>query len=272
MTRPRVAVLTTPTLPGAMIADALAAESGLEVVAFGLYHRVYKGVRILGGGPGHRETARRFIRRSGLPYSGLMLLFGDIGWGLLKPLGKLGAVAALGARVQDFDDVNEPASVAWLRAAAPDYVASFCIPQVLGPEVRAVAQRACVNAHPSMLPALRGPDPAFQAVRQGLTHTGVSIHRVVEALDAGELLHQVERPIPPGSSVLGLSLDLWREAAAVLAGCLSGRLAMEARPQAAGGSYHSWPTPQEVRELQARGGKLFRLRELFAHVRRIGQR
>jgi methionyl-tRNA formyltransferase len=52
-----------------------------------------------------------------------------------------------------------------------------------------------LNIHASLLPLLRGAAPIEAAIRQGLTETGVTIMRMVPALDAGPILLQRAIPI-----------------------------------------------------------------------------
>jgi methionyl-tRNA formyltransferase len=52
-----------------------------------------------------------------------------------------------------------------------------------------------INVHASLLPRYRGPAPIHRAVIAGETVTGVTIMRVVEALDAGPMMAVAERPI-----------------------------------------------------------------------------
>ncbi len=59
---------------------------------------------------------------------------------------------------------------------------------------------ALVNFHPSLLPYYRGPVPAYWCLRNGETATGFSLHRVVPAIDAGEVLWQQAVPIEAGDS------------------------------------------------------------------------
>ena len=49
--------------------------------------------------------------------------------------------------------------------------------------------------HASLLPALRGAAPIQGAVRAGLAETGVTIMRMVQALDAGPIMLQARTPI-----------------------------------------------------------------------------
>ena len=77
----------------------------------------------------------------------------------------IGVVAAYGKMLPD-----------WLLAAIP---------------------RGLINVHASLLPRYRGASPVHRAVIAGDRETGVTIMRVVKALDAGPMLASVTVPIGP---------------------------------------------------------------------------
>ena len=52
-----------------------------------------------------------------------------------------------------------------------------------------------INVHASLLPKYRGAAPIHRAVMSGERETGVTIMRVVKALDAGPMIARVTRPI-----------------------------------------------------------------------------
>jgi methionyl-tRNA formyltransferase len=52
-----------------------------------------------------------------------------------------------------------------------------------------------INIHASILPELRGASPIETAIRRGFTETGVTIMRMVVAMDAGPILHVARVPI-----------------------------------------------------------------------------
>jgi methionyl-tRNA formyltransferase len=52
-----------------------------------------------------------------------------------------------------------------------------------------------INVHASLLPRYRGAAPVHRAIIEGERETGVTIMRVVKALDAGPMLATVHRPI-----------------------------------------------------------------------------
>jgi len=67
------------------------------------------------------------------------------------------------------------------------------LPQVL----LDIPPRGLINVHASLLPAWRGASPIQRAVLNGDRVSGVTIMRVVLALDAGAMLARVEVPIAP---------------------------------------------------------------------------
>jgi methionyl-tRNA formyltransferase len=54
---------------------------------------------------------------------------------------------------------------------------------------------ATVNAHPSLLPAYRGPNPYLQTILHGEEFSGVTLHLVNEKYDGGAILSQEKVPI-----------------------------------------------------------------------------
>ena len=65
-----------------------------------------------------------------------------------------------------------------------------------------------INVHASLLPKYRGAAPIQRAVVNGETETGVTIMRVVKALDAGPMLARAVRPIGPDDASDAVERDL----------------------------------------------------------------
>jgi methionyl-tRNA formyltransferase len=65
-----------------------------------------------------------------------------------------------------------------------------------------------INIHASLLPLLRGAAPIQAAIRGGLTETGVTIMRMVQALDAGPMILKVATPIVEDETYGELALRL----------------------------------------------------------------
>jgi methionyl-tRNA formyltransferase len=73
-----------------------------------------------------------------------------------------------------------------------------------------------INVHASLLPKYRGAAPIQRAIMNGETETGITIMRVVKALDAGAMLATARRPIGPDESSDCVERDLASIGAALL--------------------------------------------------------
>ncbi|MHB1170792.1 MAG: methionyl-tRNA formyltransferase [Longimicrobiales bacterium] len=80
--------------------------------------------------------------------------------------------------------------------------------QILPRSVLEVWPRGSFNVHASLLPALRGAAPINWAIDRGDRKTGVTIMRMVEQMDAGPVLLQVEEPIEPEETASDLTSRL----------------------------------------------------------------
>ena len=95
-------------------------------------------------------------------------------------------------------DIHSRDSIYKLEKLKPDYIFVACFPWKIPPEIIHLPKIAALNAHPSMLPAYRGPQPVFWQLRNGETRTGVSLHLINDEMDAGDIVLQTEVPLRPG--------------------------------------------------------------------------
>ncbi len=93
------------------------------------------------------------------------------------------------------DDVHAPEFLDRLRKLDPEVGIVVSYGVILNPELIELPQKGCLNAHASLLPAYRGAAPVEHAIRDGVKETGVTIMRIVEELDAGDILLQKTTPI-----------------------------------------------------------------------------
>ncbi len=82
-----------------------------------------------------------------------------------------------------------------IRALEPDISVVVAYGHILRREVLDVPRLGSINVHASLLPELRGAAPINWAIIRGHATTGITVMRMVEAMDAGPILHQVEEPI-----------------------------------------------------------------------------
>lgn len=95
-----------------------------------------------------------------------------------------------------------------VEAVAPDLSVVVAYGHILPTAVIDLPRLGTINIHASLLPKLRGAAPIQAAIREGHTETGVTIMRMVQALDAGPSILQVRTPIPEDETFGELRLRL----------------------------------------------------------------
>lgn len=80
--------------------------------------------------------------------------------------------------------------------------------KILSETVIAAPRLGMINVHASLLPRYRGAAPVHRAIMADESETGVTIMRVVKALDAGPMLAAVRRPIGENETSLEVERDL----------------------------------------------------------------
>ena len=90
---------------------------------------------------------------------------------------------------------TEESFLAELRDLEPELSIVVSYGHILRSSLIALPTLGTINVHASLLPALRGAAPIQGAVREGLAETGVTVMRMVQALDAGPIMLQSRTPI-----------------------------------------------------------------------------
>jgi methionyl-tRNA formyltransferase len=92
--------------------------------------------------------------------------------------------------------------------------------RILTDAVLGLPRLGLINVHASLLPRHRGAAPVHRAIIAGDRATGVTIMRVVKALDAGPMLRAAERPIGAYETSHEVEHDLARLGAQLLVSTL----------------------------------------------------
>jgi methionyl-tRNA formyltransferase len=88
--------------------------------------------------------------------------------------------------------------------------------KILGDALLALPRLGMINVHASLLPRYRGAAPVHRAVIAGEQETGVTIMRIVKALDAGPMLATMRREIGHDETSDDVERDLAQLGAALL--------------------------------------------------------
>ncbi|MDQ6886484.1 MAG: methionyl-tRNA formyltransferase [Gemmatimonadota bacterium] len=98
--------------------------------------------------------------------------------------------------------------IAGVRRLEPEISVVVSYGQLLPEGVIGLPTLGTLNVHASLLPKLRGASPIRAAILEGLPETGITIMRLVPALDAGPVLLQMATPILDDESYGELELRL----------------------------------------------------------------
>jgi methionyl-tRNA formyltransferase len=147
---------------------------------------------------------------------------------LKAPATKAWALAR-GLPVLQPEKVRDGRLAAELAALRPDLLAVAAYGRILGRDLLELAPHGAINVHGSLLPRYRGAAPIQWAVANGDAETGVTIMRMDEGLDTGDILLQRVLPIDPADTAEALSPRLAELGGAALCEALAllsaGRLA-----------------------------------------------
>ena len=86
-------------------------------------------------------------------------------------------------------------ALAILRELRPELIAVAAYGKILPVDILELPPLGCVNVHSSLLPKYRGAAPINWAILNGEKETGVTIQRMAEGIDTGDILAQSGTPI-----------------------------------------------------------------------------
>ena len=99
---------------------------------------------------------------------------------------------------------NIKSNVEDIRKLKPDLIVVAAFDQIIPKSILDIPKSGSLNVHPSLLPKYRGPSPIQFAVLSGDTKTGVTIMKMNEKMDQGEIVSKKEIEIDDKDSYIGL--------------------------------------------------------------------
>ena len=87
-------------------------------------------------------------------------------------------------------DKDDTHVLSQLKNLDPDIIVVSCYSKKLPLSLLSIAKLGGFNIHPSLLPSYRGPSPLFWQFRDGTNNFGVTIHRMDEHFDTGNIISQ----------------------------------------------------------------------------------
>jgi methionyl-tRNA formyltransferase len=115
---------------------------------------------------------------------------------------------AAGLPVLQPEKLRDAAFVRELASLGADIGVVAAYGKILPEAMLAQPRLGMINVHASLLPRHRGAAPVHRAIMAGDRETGITIMRVVKALDAGPMLARASRAIGPDETSDELERDL----------------------------------------------------------------
>lgn len=201
------------------------------------------------------------IRFSGFRYAFYLFCITDL-FSLLQPFVRLKSIQHYakknGIPIYHTQDINDDAGVAYLQSLTPDILLSAYFNQRIKATILSLPKQGCLNIHPSLLPAYRGVDPVFYAMLRSETNVGVTLHRLDEEFDTGNIIEQ-----QPYSRELHRSLFYYYSQLFVIGSELATTQITEGKEQREHEGYDSWPSKEDLRLFFKNRGKLLIIKDYF---------
>ncbi len=170
------------------------------------------------------------------------------------------AIAAkAGIPVRSLPSINDEAYLRTLGERSVDVLLSVSAPEIF----RAGALHAtphAINIHNGKLPFYRGMMPTFWALLHDEPEVTITVHTMVEKLDAGMVLAEYRVPIGPEDSQFDLSARAkevaGREVARLLERLDTPEWPVPKSVDMSQKRYYKFPTPADVAQLRAKGKRM----------------
>ena len=149
----------------------------------------------------------------------------------LRPTAVKAAALAHGLSVYQPEKIREPENLALLENLQPEAIIVAAYGQILPRAILELPKYGCLNVHASLLPAYRGAAPIQWAVLNGEKTSGVTIMRMNEGLDTGDILAVKELELDPEETGGSLFDRLSRAGAGLLVETLADLQAARVTPR-----------------------------------------
>lgn len=110
------------------------------------------------------------------------------------------AALEYGLTVYQPKKVRDPQFISQLASLGADAIVVVAFGQIIPKEILEMAPCGCLNVHASLLPKYRGAAPIQWAVIDGERESGVTIMRMDEGLDTGDMIAKAVVPLEEGET------------------------------------------------------------------------
>lgn len=123
-------------------------------------------------------------------------------------------------RIYQPDQINSPQAIKFLKTLSPDLFIVIAYGQILSADILRIPKIFSLNLHASLLPKYRGAAPINWAIIKGETETGITIIKMNERMDAGEIILQKKVDIDDSDTAITLEKKLADKGKNLILECL----------------------------------------------------
>jgi methionyl-tRNA formyltransferase len=165
---------------------------------------------------------------------------------------------AYGIDVIERNDLNDTDFLQSISGHDADLFISVACPIIFKKELIKLPKLGCINIHNAPLPKYRGMLPNFWQLYHNEKESGITVHRISEGIDAGDIIAQRYVPILSGETLDSLILKTKRQGARILIDVIDDfrHERIRSTKMNGAGSYFTFPSRKEVLELKRRGRRL----------------
>jgi len=149
---------------------------------------------------------------------------------------------AQGIPVLEVGSMRAAATLAAIEELQPDLVIAACFPHIFPEAMLKIPKIGCLNIHPSLLPAYRGPQPLFWQLRAGEQNMGVTVHWMDAGVDTGDILGRATVDLSDGVNSIEIDKLVAQAGAKLIVSALSEDEWPRLLQGSAGASYQRAPT------------------------------
>lgn len=114
------------------------------------------------------------------------------------------------------EKIKDKDAIDLVKTLKPDLIVIVAYGKILPKEILDIPKYGAINVHASLLPKYRGAAPVQWALFNGDKFTGVTVLKVIEALDAGDIILQESIPIYDADNTSTLTEKLFKLGAKML--------------------------------------------------------
>lgn len=155
--------------------------------------------------------------------------------------------------------VNASEYLERVRRLQPGVIVSVAAPEIFRAGILGVPRLGCINIHSGRLPVYRGMMPTFWQLLHGEKHVVITVHELVEAVDAGAVLGTLEWPLCEPDNLDRVITETKRAGARLMIDVLRSMRSGDIRATPLDWSqkrYYGFPTPEDVQAFRTRGHRL----------------